>query len=269
MPMGHQLAPDSVFPEGGGPLAFRSMSAYSTRYYEGLKEDSAVSAREVVPLLLGLVPAKSVVDVGCGSGTWAQAYAQAGCEVLGIDGEIVQVDQLLISADRFLRKDLAQPLRLDRRFDLVNCLEVAEHLDGSRADGFVADLCALGDAVAFSAAIPGQGGTHHVNEQFQSYWIERFRSQGFVPLDCLRHQIWGNDRVAWWYVQNLFLFVRESRLGDYPKAQAASRPWPQDLVHPRAYVTATVPSQMSPRMLKELLFALPYFPRKIFKHLLK
>ena len=87
------------------------MSAYSTRYYEGLKEDSAVSAREVVPLLLGLVPAKSVVDVGCGSGTWAQAYAQAGCEVLGIDGEIVQVDQLLIPGDRFLRKDLAQRCR--------------------------------------------------------------------------------------------------------------------------------------------------------------
>jgi hypothetical protein len=158
---------------------------------------------------------------------------------------------------------------LDRRFDLVNCLEVAEHLDGSRADSFVADLCALGDAVAFSAAIPGQGGTHHVNEQFQSYWIERFRSQGFVPLDCLRHQIWGNDRVAWWYVQNLFLFVRESRLADYPKAHEAARPWPQDLVHPRAYVTATVPSQMSPRMLKEVFFALPYFPGKIFKHLRK
>ena len=91
------------------------MSAYSTSYYEGLKEDSAVSAREVVPLLLGLIPAKSVVDVGCGSGTWAQAYSQAGCEVLGIDGDIVQVDQLLIPADRFLRRDLAQPLRLDRK----------------------------------------------------------------------------------------------------------------------------------------------------------
>jgi SAM-dependent methyltransferase len=245
------------------------MSAYSTSYYEGLKEDSAVSAREVVPLLLELIPAKSVVDVGCGSGTWAQAYSQAGCEVLGIDGDIVHVDQLLIPADRFLRRDLAQPLRLDRRFDLVNCLEVAEHLDAARADGFVADLCALGDVVAFSAAIPGQGGTHHVNEQFQSHWIERFRARGFVALDCVRPRIWGNDRVAWWYVQNLFLFVREDRLGDYPLAREAARPWPHDLVHPRAYVTATVPSQMSPRMLKEVLLAMPHFPAKILRHLRK
>ena len=70
------------------------------------------------------------------------------------------------------------PLRIGRRFDLVNCLEVAEHLDASRADSFVDDLCALGDVVVFSAAIPGQGGTHHVNEQFQSYWQERFRRNG-------------------------------------------------------------------------------------------
>jgi hypothetical protein len=68
-------------------------------------------------------------------------------------------------------------------------------------------------------------------------------------------------------VQNLFLFVRESRLADFPKAREASRPWPQDLVHPRAYVTATVPSQMSPRMLKEVALALPHFPGKILKHL--
>ena len=65
-------------------------SPYSSRYYEGLKEDSAASARETVPLILGLFPARSVVDVGCGSGTWARAYLDAGCDVLGIDGNIVQ-----------------------------------------------------------------------------------------------------------------------------------------------------------------------------------
>lgn len=245
------------------------MSAYSTRYYEGLKEDSAGSAREVVPLVLRLFPAKTVVDVGCGSGTWAKAYLDAGCDVTGIDGDVVQQNQLLIPADRFLRRNLMQPLKLDRKFDLVNCLEVAEHLDESRADTFVADLCALGDAVVFSAAIPGQGGTHHVNEQFQSYWITRFRRNGFTPVDCLRHQIWGNDKVAWWYVQNMFAFVRDARLADFPAARAALLPWPADLVHPRAYVTATVPRQMSPRMLKEVARALPHFPGKILKHFSK
>ena len=242
-------------------------SPYSSRYHEGLKEDSAASARETVPLVLRLFPSRTVVDVGCGSGTWTKAYADAGCDVLGIDGDIVRTEQLLFPADKFRRADLAAPLRLDRRFDLVNCLEVAEHLAPARGESFVADLCRLGDVVFFSAAVPGQGGTHHVNEQWPSYWIAFFRVHGFVPLDCLRHRLWGNDKVAWWYVQNAFAFVKGSRLADFPEAVAEDRPWPTDLVHPRAYVRATVPSEMSPRMLKEVAKALPHFPAKVLKHL--
>jgi SAM-dependent methyltransferase len=241
-------------------------SPYSTRYYEGLKEDSAASARVAVPLILRLLPVKSVVDVGCGSGTWAKEYLAAGCEVLGLDGQVVQPSQLLIPAGQFQRANLAEPLRLERRFELVNCLEVAEHLAPARAESFVADLCGLGDVVVFSAAVPGQGGTHHVNEQWQSYWVERFQAQGFVALDCLRHQLWGNEQVAWWYRQNLLVFIRATRVAEFPEAVSAQRQWPVDLVHPRAYLVATVPREMSPRMAVEVLKALPYFPAKVAAH---
>ncbi|MEN9733063.1 MAG: hypothetical protein RLZ45_1058 [Verrucomicrobiota bacterium] len=239
--------------------------AYSSQYYEGLKEDSAASAREVVPLLLGLIPARQMIDVGCGSGTWTKVYLEAGCEVTGVDGSFVRPDQLVFPAERFQSHDLEKPLSLGRRFDLVNCLEVAEHLLEGRADGFVADLCRMADVVVFSAAVPGQGGTHHINEQWPSYWQPKFRAQGFVPLDCIRPAIWNNPKVAWWYVQNLFVYVRESVQDRYPAAVAASKPWPVDVVHPRAYMRATVPSEMSPRMLKEVARALPYFPGKILK----
>ena len=242
------------------------MSPYSTRYYEGLKEDSAASARAVVPRLLKLVPAQSVIDVGCGSGTWAKAYLDAGCDVLGVDGHVVRPEQLLFPEERFERHNLNQPLRLSRRFDLVNCLEVAEHLDPVRGPAFAAELCQLGDVVVFSAAVPGQGGTHHVNEQWPSYWIPHFQKAGFEVLDCIRWQLWQDEQVAWWYVQNLFAFVKASRMADFAAATAAVRAWPTDLVHPRAYVRATVPEQMSPRMLKEVAKALPYFPGKILGH---
>ncbi|MBM3902221.1 MAG: methyltransferase domain-containing protein [Verrucomicrobia bacterium] len=239
--------------------------AYSSQYYEGLKEDSAASAREVVPLLLRLIPTRQVIDVGCGSGTWTKVYLESGCDVLGVDGSFVRPDQLVFQVDRFQAHDLEKPLRLGRRFDLVNCLEVAEHLSETRADGFVSDLCQMADVVVFSAAVPGQGGTHHINEQWPSYWQPKFRSNGFVPLDCIRPGIWNNPKVAWWYVQNLFVYVRETILDRHPAAVSASRPWPVDVVHPRAYMRATVPSEMSPRMLKEVARALPHFPGKILK----
>ena len=89
------------------------MSAYSKAYYEDLKEDSTTSAKEVVPLILQLFPAKTVVDVGCGSGTWARTYQDQGCEILGIDGEIVRSEQLLIRPETFTRRNLMEPLRID------------------------------------------------------------------------------------------------------------------------------------------------------------
>ena len=67
----------------------------------------------------------------------------------------------------------------------------------------------------------------------------------------------------------MFAFVRRSRLADFPAAREANRPLPTDLVHPRAYVRATVPSEMSPRMLKEVLRALPHFPGKVLSHFRK
>src|SRR5205823_6989515 len=99
---------------------------------------------------------RSVVDVGCGPGAWTAEFKRTGAAVLGIDGYDVKADQLLISPQEFERRNLTEPLRLDRRFDLVNCLEVAEHLPAARAASLVENLCRLGDVVVFSAAVPGQ-----------------------------------------------------------------------------------------------------------------
>ena len=244
--------------------------SYTAGYYQSIREDSAASAREVVPLIMRLFSPRGVVDVGCGPGTWAAEYKRAGAAVLGIDGYDVKTDQLLIPLQEFDRRNLAEPVRLDRRFDLVNCLEVAEHLPAARARSFVRDLCQLGDVVVFSAAVPGQGGTHHVNEQWPSYWIAFFRENGFQALDCIRPQIWTNEKVASWYAQNMFAFIKQERVVGFPAAvNQCVAVVTAHLVHPRAYVKATVPQEMSPRMIKEVMKALPHFPGKIAAHLKK
>ena len=119
-------------------------------------------------------------------------------------------------------------------------LEVAEHLDEAAADTFVASLVALAPLVLFSAAIPYQGGTNHVNEQWPSYWHAKFAARDYVVVDCLRERLWRNEQVTYWYAQNMLFFVRRDRLADYPAlaahvARAGDGP-PLHLVHPGHYL---------------------------------
>jgi SAM-dependent methyltransferase len=245
-------------------ISLTGRHAYSSTFYKLLRECSELSAAEMVPLIVGWFNPKTMVDVGCGTGAFTRAYKTAGVQVLGIDND-VDSKQLLINPEEFQRCDLLWPLGLDRRFDLVNCLEVAEHLPPSRGPSFISDLCRLADVVVFSAAVPGQGGTHHVNEQWPSYWIAHFEKNGFQAFDCIRPQIWQNRKIDWWYVQNTFVFIKRSRMADFPIATEMTRSGPTDLVHPRAYVETTLPREMSPRMVQEVLRALPFFPGKIFQ----
>jgi hypothetical protein len=106
-------------------------------------------------------------------------------------------------------------LPLEREFDLVLSLEVAEHLPEESAAGFSQSLARLGPIVLFSAAAPQQGGTGHLNEQWPSYWVRHFAQNGFTVVDCLRDRIWRDERIEWRYRQNLLLFVRNDLFSQY------------------------------------------------------
>ncbi len=204
-------------------------SPYDHDFYADLAAATEASARAVLAVVIDLVgPPATAVDVGCGTGVWLRALAAlTGCAVTGVDGSGVPEAELVIPADRFVARDLVRPLDLDGRFDLALSLEVAEHLPASRADGLVADLVGLAPAVLFSAAVPGQGGVHHVNEQWPSYWIERFAACGYQAWDGVRPVVWDDPEVAFYYAQNAFLFVDPDVFADRAVAPAIA-----DLVHP-------------------------------------
>ena len=215
---------------------------YSTAFYDRHIRGAIASARAIVPTVIDLVRPRSVVDVGCGVGAWLSVFREAGVhEVVGIDGAYVDRSQLLIPADCFIGHDLEQPIGLPRQFDLVVSLEVAEHLSPEHADRFVASLAGLGRAVLFSAAIPGQGGEHHVNEQWPQYWAARFAEHGFVAIDCMRARVWNRQDVDWWYAQNSFLYVERGLLQDSAvlRSELAASHIPfGPVVHPRQFETA-------------------------------
>jgi hypothetical protein len=222
------------------------MKAY-TRYY---RRDRAAtieaqrgarrSAMEILPIVLELLPVRSMVDVGSGVGTWLSVAQELGIEdVLGVDGSYVSPDLLMIPVANFHPHDLTTPLVLPRRFDVALSLEVAEHLPEAASPTYVASLTSLASVVLFSAAIPFQPGDHHVNCQWPDYWAALFRQHGFHPVDCIRKRVWSNPRVETWYRQNTILFANDEALDANEllrDEQARTAPEQLSVVHPDRYL---------------------------------
>ncbi|MHA7131823.1 class I SAM-dependent methyltransferase [Algoriphagus namhaensis] len=173
-----------------------------------------ISAAEIIlPIVFHFIQAQSIIDIGCGIGTWLNVSKSLGVnEVQGVDGDYVDRKLLKkhLRLDYFLASDLSLPLVLDRRFDLALCLEVAEHLPESSSHVLVSSLVKHSDVILFSAAIPGQGGQNHINEQWPDYWAQLFKEHDYVFLDIIRPLIWDNPNVDFWYRQNIFLVVKNT-----------------------------------------------------------
>jgi SAM-dependent methyltransferase len=187
---------------------------YDQAFFDYVNSGALRSARAMLPLLYEALPVRSVVDVGCGAGAWLAAWRELGVtDVLGLDGGYVDQSRLLIPAMAFRAVDLAAPFDCARRFDLVQTLEVAEHLPPAASDRFIAALVAHANIVFFSAAPPGQGGDHHVNEQSYESWRRLFAQHGYVCVDYLRPKVANMEEIEPWYRYNSFLFVRSAIVG--------------------------------------------------------
>lgn len=188
-------------------------------YNENFHKDTELltrhSAEVVCNLLSSIYKVQSVCDVGGGIGVWIDTFKKLHDfqEGIVLDGDYIDEGQLLISKDEFYPCDLEKQISIDRKFDLVICLEVAEHLRKERARSLVRDLCKLGDVILFSAAIPYQGGDGHINERPISYWRNMFYKEGYEAFDIVRPNIQNDKDICWWYKNNMIVYCnRESEI---------------------------------------------------------
>jgi SAM-dependent methyltransferase len=247
-----------------------SDETYDDAFYRHRDANTRASARVVAAEMERFGPFRSVVDVGCGVGTWLDVWRERGAgEIFGLEGSWLDPEDLVIPRERFRHHDLTRPVELDRRFDLVVSLEVAEHLAEDRAETFVESLTRLGPVVLFSAAVPFQGGRHHVNEQWPEYWAELFDRRGYAVADPLRPRLWNDPRVRVWYAQNTLLYVAREELPRRPalaEAVATTDPHRLALVHPRLYERNSDPRRLS---LRTVLRVLPHLVRGALRRRLR
>lgn len=213
-----------------------TVALYPADFYQNRRLHTAHAARRMLAALPATLPRARIADIGCGTGTWLAAALADGAETaFGIEGDWVTPamldDRRITLAPHNLEKPFTAP-----RVDIALSIEVAEHLSPARAPGFVVDLVAIAPAILFSAAIPGQGGVGHLNEQWQSWWAAHFAGHGYTAHDVIRPAIWADDAIPAWYRQNAVLYLDQAsraRLALDPTDPALL-----DTVHPAFWARA-------------------------------
>lgn len=245
---------------------------YDPTFFSGISSGSKTSALKLLSIYGRYAVVGSFVDVGCGAATWLEAaqqvFALPSNQLYGVDGAHARAAHDK-KPFQFAYQDLQGSIRVrEEKFDLLVCVEVAEHLPVERADTFVADLVLHSESVIFGAAIPNQGGTGHVNEQWPDYWAEKFAKHGYVQLDIFRSELWDAADVMGWYSQNTFLYVKEgSKFHDELRRRGAmDQPrLPTRVIHPTIFALAACETAGPRRLVR----ALPAAAKRAFRSILK
>lgn len=204
---------------------------YNKEFYDVNKKD-VIAAEKILPYILNILKPNSIVDFGCGSGTWLYIANKYGCkDILGLDGDYIDPSWQLIDRKYFQAADFTKKVKLEKKYDLAISLEVAEHIPEEFSDIYLTSITNSSDIILFSAAIPNQEGTNHVNEQYPSYWINKFSKYGFKIYDVLRQKFWNDNDIAFWYRQNIMFFIKETKYEEVKKMFVIDA-MPTDLVHP-------------------------------------
>lgn len=198
---------------------------YSKDYYSIHDENSYKSATVILNQLSNYISPSSIIDWGCGSGTWCKAAIEIwNVSIIGIDQHDFDGYQMYISQSNYRKEDIRKEIWVNK-VELAICVEVIEHIDEYYEDAVIDNICSCSDTILFSGALPFQGGTGHINEKPYSYWVKKFRERGYNLDDRIRRDIWDNSDVEIWYRNNIMLLKKV-------KTIKIQEQYPLDIIHP-------------------------------------
>lgn len=189
-------------------------SLYDENFYKINAKESYESARLVIDIFKKYYNPHSVIDLGCGVGTWLKAWQENGAnEILGVDANQMPENMLYISRKNLHVVDFENSsFNVDKKYDLAQSLECLEHISPQNEDKILSILYKASDLVLFSAAIPMQVGTNHINCHKLQYWVDKFKDKGYKCYDIIRPEcIKKNIKIGSWYMQNILVFAKDEK----------------------------------------------------------
>lgn len=152
---------------------------------------------------------KSMVDIGCGPAWMVELANHLGIHAIGIEG-----DQSVGSKEYIKFHDFTHgPYEIANNFDLAYSVEFLEHVEEKYMDNYMA-VFTKANYIFCSAAVPGQGGDHHVNEKTREYWIEKFSERGFIYDDETFNELIGVSAISNFVRKNALFLKKKDPITD-------------------------------------------------------
>lgn len=187
---------------------------YDNKFFiEHLNDEWLMENKLITNLIYDKFKPKSVVDFGCGSGSYLYFFSKLGVNKLkGFEGSQKAIELALIDKKNIDKCDITKKIELGETYDICICFEVAEHLYEDYVDVFLDNVCSSSATILFTAAPPGQGGRHHVNLKPLQYWIQKFEERHYHYQKSLTNEFKKefDDIISAlsWMKTNIMIFQR-------------------------------------------------------------
>lgn len=170
-----------------------SENNYTADYYEShlgvndyIHNDKFINAnRDLADNLIKCLHPSTVLDVGCACGHLVSAFRDIGIKAYGTDSSSYALDNVRKEHQEFFFRsalpNLVIPDPFPKKYDLVTCIEVIEHIKESDSGKSILALTRLSDTILFSSTPDDFDEPTHINVHPISFWASEFAKVGFYP----------------------------------------------------------------------------------------
>ena len=190
---------------------------YTNSYFEWHNQIMVLRDVEAITsVLYEVFNPKSVVDFGCGIGSYLYYFSRFGVKkIQGYEGSPSVFKHLMVNPKYVKKCDLRDGIKIKYHYDLCLCLEVLEHISSHFEDIIINSLYSSSDSLCISCATPQQGGHHHINERPHRYWIKKFKEKGHYfnaeLTNEIRRKLKKKVTKLVYMPENLMIFQKNKR----------------------------------------------------------